>query len=583
VHDGSATAGADYVAVSGSLTFDSFANRQTITIPILDDMLVEPDETLFLTLTNATGGPNIGPQGNATLTILDDDSARPETQISAGGPYTISEGDSLPLSAVVTGGDASDFSWDLNGDGVYGDATGPNPTVTWAQLQALGISDGPSVFALRVSAMDPLGNIVASDPSALSVNNTAPTLILSGPASVAAGTPYKLSLSATDPGNDAISNWSIHWGDGKTDVLLGNPTSAQHAYAQGGRTYTISAEATDEDGSFNANQLTLTVQDTAISLTAHGASLASFERSPFQETVATFTDSAASAQQGDFTASVTWGDGTSSSGQITATGAGTFAVTASHTYLDEGRFTVQISIRDQLGNSALATSGMVTLEELLPDGSRGTPDQRYISELYRDLLRRQVDATGLAFWNGLLVNGLSHTQIALGIMTATSEYHTGVVEDMYEHYLHRAADLNGLQDAVDYLKGGGSQEGLSLRFVGSPEYYQTRAQSKNDSFLDALFGDALNRTIDASAKKSFADQLSAGASRGGVADLIFASEEYQVEVVRRIYLRYLDRELEPKGLAIWTALEKSGVTDDALLSLILGETDNNEFYNKTAP
>jgi hypothetical protein len=31
------------------------------------------------------------------------------------------------------------YEMDINGDGTYGDATGPNPTLTGAQLQALGI------------------------------------------------------------------------------------------------------------------------------------------------------------------------------------------------------------------------------------------------------------------------------------------------------------------------------------------------------------------------------------------------------------------------------------------------------------
>ena len=59
----------------------------------------------------------------------------------AGGPYRISEGDALTVDATATT-DANQssttlkYAWDLNGDGVYTDASGATPTLTWAQLQA---------------------------------------------------------------------------------------------------------------------------------------------------------------------------------------------------------------------------------------------------------------------------------------------------------------------------------------------------------------------------------------------------------------------------------------------------------------
>ena len=55
---------------------------------------------------------------------------------SAGTSYAISEDSPLTLHAVASdpNGDALTYSWDINGDGTFGDAVGANPTVTWAQL-----------------------------------------------------------------------------------------------------------------------------------------------------------------------------------------------------------------------------------------------------------------------------------------------------------------------------------------------------------------------------------------------------------------------------------------------------------------
>jgi len=70
VNDGTATEGEDYTATSETITFAANETVKSVTIPILNDTNTEPDETLTLTLTNAST-PHVGP--NATLTILDDD------------------------------------------------------------------------------------------------------------------------------------------------------------------------------------------------------------------------------------------------------------------------------------------------------------------------------------------------------------------------------------------------------------------------------------------------------------------------------------------------------------------------------
>ena len=53
--DGTATAGADYTAASGTLTFDPGETAKTANVPVLDDVHDDDEETLTLTLSNATG------------------------------------------------------------------------------------------------------------------------------------------------------------------------------------------------------------------------------------------------------------------------------------------------------------------------------------------------------------------------------------------------------------------------------------------------------------------------------------------------------------------------------------------------
>jgi hypothetical protein len=69
--DGTATAGSDYSAASGTVTFPPGMLTQTVTVSVLGDGGVENDETFVMDLTNATNGSIADNQ--ATGTIVNDD------------------------------------------------------------------------------------------------------------------------------------------------------------------------------------------------------------------------------------------------------------------------------------------------------------------------------------------------------------------------------------------------------------------------------------------------------------------------------------------------------------------------------
>ncbi|MBA4285858.1 MAG: hypothetical protein C0434_10045, partial [Xanthomonadaceae bacterium] len=78
--DGTASAGSDYTATSGTLTFAAGQTTQTIAIDVIGDTVFEPDETVQITLsapTHATLADGLG-----ILTIVNDDAATPTFSVA---------------------------------------------------------------------------------------------------------------------------------------------------------------------------------------------------------------------------------------------------------------------------------------------------------------------------------------------------------------------------------------------------------------------------------------------------------------------------------------------------------------------
>ncbi len=177
----------------------------------------------------------------------------------AGGPYEISEGEDLVLAG--SGGDADTddhpnlaFTWDVNGDGVFGDATGESPVLTRHDLEALGLGDdGSSEITLRVSDNDTFTDSTAD----LTITNSAPVVtdVRVGPSAgraVRVGGVVTIRASFTDLGSFDTHTAKIDWGDGITrgaTVAESNGSgtvSAGHRYAKSG-IYTITVTLTDDD------------------------------------------------------------------------------------------------------------------------------------------------------------------------------------------------------------------------------------------------------------------------------------------------------------------------------------------------
>jgi hypothetical protein len=142
--NGSALAGQDYAAVSGTLAWAAGETSvRTITMPIIDDGLVEAGETVFFALTNPTGGASLGSTARATLTIADNDVVPTASQFQfSAASYSANENaGAVTIKVTRTGGSASAASVQYK---TYDRAGDPN--VAWGESD-YRVTSGKLTFA----------------------------------------------------------------------------------------------------------------------------------------------------------------------------------------------------------------------------------------------------------------------------------------------------------------------------------------------------------------------------------------------------------------------------------------------------
>jgi hypothetical protein len=158
---------------------------------------------------------------------------------------------------------------------------------------------------------------------------------------------------------------TIDWGDGQSSAgTVSEPASGQysvsgqHTYAEEGSD-PVSVTIDDSDGSTAQVGSTATVADAPLSATGFGSgSSPEATTDAFAGPVAQLSDQNPAGSAADFTATIHWGDGTSSSGTVNGTG-GSYTVSGSHTYPHDGPYTVQVQIQDAGGATAATTTDLV--------------------------------------------------------------------------------------------------------------------------------------------------------------------------------------------------------------------------------
>jgi hypothetical protein len=97
--DGTATAGADYTAASGTLTFAPGETTRTLDVAVLGDTTPEPHETFFVDLSGATNATIVDAQGFGSITNDDSSLAINDAEVVEGDGGTVDAVFTVTLTA----------------------------------------------------------------------------------------------------------------------------------------------------------------------------------------------------------------------------------------------------------------------------------------------------------------------------------------------------------------------------------------------------------------------------------------------------------------------------------------------------
>jgi hypothetical protein len=305
-------------------------------------------------------------------------------------------------------------------------------------------------------------------------------------------------------------------------------------------------------------------------LSATGTPVSATQNQAFNGQVATFTSTYTGNTASDFSAMITWGDGTTTAGTVSGSN-GSFTVTASHTYANAGSFVVAVTITDDGGGTASATSSSMATVAAAPVAPMG-----WLDRVYRDLLHRAVDPVGQAGWTGLLNQGIS-PQLIIDMIEQSVEYRTDVIQSLYQQLLNRSADAGGLSNYLNDLASGMTILQIEAGFLGSAEFFQD-AGGTNQGFLNALYEAVLHRAPEPGVQTLALSALASGMSRQALAGIVLSSDEFFTDLTNSLFEQFLLRAPEPGAVSLSVQALHNGFSEEGLIAVLLG---SQEYFMST--
>jgi hypothetical protein len=164
-----------------------------------------------------------------------------------------------------------------------------------------------------------------------------------------ASSTYRSSVNWSDDNATSAASVGAPTQNGLTCTY---PVSAGHRFtAVGAQHFTVAVT-----GTLGSDSATGRANITPAPLTSQPAQISAVEGGPFTAAVATFTDGFAGRPASHYTATVAWGDGSTTGATVVPTATGGFEVDAGHTYAAVGTYPTAVRVSEPEGSQTAAAS-----------------------------------------------------------------------------------------------------------------------------------------------------------------------------------------------------------------------------------
>ena len=235
---------------------------------------------------------------------------------------------------------------------------------------------------------------------------------------------------------------------------------------------------------------------------------------------------------------------------------------------------------------------------------RVDPVEAFVRRLYTNTLQREADPQGLSDWVNVLKSGReSGAQVAQGFISS-EEFKARQLTDeayvkiLYETFMGRAADEQGLKAWVSVLDSGLSRMHVFKGFAESVEFgslcgsygitrgyaslTEPRDQNENvTKFIVRCYRLCLGRDPDVDGLNGWCRQILSGANTAKEAARGFVFSQELLEkgladeaYVKMLYRVFMDREADANGLTAWVEVLRSGENREHVFN---GFADSVEF------
>jgi len=456
--NGTATAGSDYVATSGTLSWaDGDTAPKTFTVAILTDTVSEPNETFTVSLSAPSGGALLGTPSAATVTILDN--GTPGVVSLGAAAYSVSEmGGSVTITAVRTGGSLGTVGVTFataDGTATAGaDYTATAGTLSWAPgdsapktftvgIVADALVEGNETFVVRLSSPTggatlgsvssttvtivdtPTPGTIALTTSALSVQENAGTVSITatrtGGSSGAVSVSYATSNGTATAGSDYVTaSGTLSWANGDTAPKTFTVTVLNDTLVEGNETFGVTLSGPTGGATLGSpSSATVTIIDT----TAPGTIALTASSFTVQESAGTvsITATRTGGSSGAVSVSYATSNGTATAGSDYLAASGTlswangdtapktFTVTVTDDALMESNETFTVTLSGPSGGATLGSPSSATVTIVDNDGA-GTLGTSGLSLWLKSDVGVTLAGSGVSQWADQSGNGRNATQ-----------------------------------------------------------------------------------------------------------------------------------------------------------------------------